>query len=169
VRVDRPPAIAFNRAMSDAPQDWLKQAFSLMEQTPFLAGLKGELLEVSAARARARVPYGPHLIGDPDTGVVHGGVVSGLLDHTSGMSVMGRLRQPIPIATLDLRIDYMKPAIPGETIMAEARCLKITHEIAFVRGVAFHGDPEDPIAICTATFMLIRGGPQPPIYPARSG
>jgi uncharacterized protein (TIGR00369 family) len=155
--------------MSDAPQDWLKQAFSLMEQTPYLAGLKGELLEVSAERARARVPYGPHLIGDPDTGVVHGGVVSGLLDHTSGMSVMGRLRQPIPIATLDLRIDYMKPATPGEAILAEARCLKITHEIAFVRGVAFHNDPEDPIAICTATFMLIRGGSQPLIYKAQSG
>jgi uncharacterized protein (TIGR00369 family) len=155
--------------MSDAPQDWLKQAFSLMEQTPYLAGLTGELLEVSAERARARVPYGPHLIGDPDTGVVHGGVVSGLLDHTSGMSVMGRLREPIPIATLDLRIDYMKPATPGETIIAEARCLKITHEIAFVRGVAFHSDPDDPIAICTATFILIRGGASPVIYATRSG
>jgi len=154
--------------MSDAPQNWLEQAFSLMEQTPYLAGLKGELLEVSAERARARVPYGPHLIGDPDTGVVHGGVVSGLLDHTSGMAVMGRLRAPVPIATLDLRIDYMKPAVPGEAIIAEARCLKITHEIAFVRGVAFHRDPDDAIALCTAAFMLIRVGSPPLIHPARS-
>jgi len=146
--------------MSDAPQNWLDQAAHLMQQTPYLAGLKGELLEVSAERARTRVPYGAHLIGDPDTGVVHGGVVSGLLDHTSGMAVMGKLRAPMPIATLDLRIDYMKPATPGEAIIAEARCLKITHEIAFVRGAAFHGDADDPIAICTATFMLI--------HPARS-
>jgi uncharacterized protein (TIGR00369 family) len=153
--------------MSDAPQNWLDLAGSMMEQTPYLVGLKGEMLEVSAERARTRVPYGAHLVGDPDTGIVHGGVVSGLLDHTSGMAVMGRLREPIPIATLDLRIDYMKPATPGETIMAEARCLKITHEIAFVRGVAFHSDPEDPIAICTATFMLIRGAL--PGYAARSG
>lgn len=126
--------------------------------TPYLAGIGGEMLELSAARARARLPYGPHLVGDPETGVVHGGVVTGLLDHTSGMAVMGRLRMPMPIATLDLRIDYMKPARPGEAITAEATCLKVTREIAFVRGLAFHKDADDAIALCTGTFILIRMG-----------
>ncbi|HEX3673200.1 MAG TPA: PaaI family thioesterase [Rhizomicrobium sp.] len=129
--------------------------------TPYLAGIGGEMLEISDVRALARVPYGPLLIGDPATGVVHGGVVTGLLDHTSGMAVFGKLRNPMPIATLDLRIDYMKPATPGEAITAEARCLKVTHEIAFVRGIAFHTDPEDPIALSTGTFILIRGGVSP--------
>jgi uncharacterized protein (TIGR00369 family) len=131
---------------------------SMANLTPYLAGIGGEMLELSAARARARLPYAAHLVGDPETGVVHGGVVTGLLDHTSGMAVMGKLRSPMPIATLDLRIDYMKPARPGETIIAEATCLKITREIAFVRGVAFHGDPEDAIALCTGTFIIIRTG-----------
>ncbi len=125
--------------------------------TPYLAGIGGEMLEISAERALARVPYAPHLIGDPATGVVHGGVVTGLLDHTSGMAVFGKLRSPMPIATLDLRIDYMKPATPGAAIFAEARCLKVTHEIAFVRGAAFHDDASDPFALCTGTFILIRG------------
>jgi uncharacterized protein (TIGR00369 family) len=138
--------------------DWLDHAARMMGQTPFLAGLGGEMLEVSAARARTRVPYGPHLVGDPATGVVHGGVITGLLDHTGGMAVMGVLREPVPIATLDLRIDYMKPATPGLAILAEVRCLKVTHEIAFVRGAAFHTDADDAIALCTGAFMLIRGG-----------
>jgi acyl-coenzyme A thioesterase PaaI-like protein len=55
----------------------------------------------------------------------------------------------------------MKPATPGQAIIAEARCLKVTHEIAFVRGAAFHADPDDAIALCTATFILIRGGVSP--------
>jgi uncharacterized protein (TIGR00369 family) len=131
---------------------------SMANLTPYLAGIGGELVELTAARARARLPYGPHLVGDPETGMVHGGVVTGLLDHTSGMAVMGKLHTPLPIATLDLRIDYMKPARPGETIMAEATCLKVTREIAFVRGVAFHDDPEDAIALCTGTFIIIRAG-----------
>ncbi len=144
---------------SDAPPEWLKHASRLMGQTPFLASIDGEILEVGHKRALTRVPYGPKLIGDPDTGVVHGGVITGLLDHTSGMAVMGVLREPMPIATLDLRIDYMKPAIPGEDIIAECHCLKVGHDVAFVRGAAYQKDARDPVAICTGTFMLMRGQP----------
>ncbi len=59
-----------------------------------------------------------------------------------------------PIATLDLRIDYMKPATPGKDLLARAECYKLTRNVAFVRGVAYHDDPSDPIATSVATFML---------------
>jgi acyl-coenzyme A thioesterase PaaI-like protein len=58
------------------------------------------------------------------------------------------------IATLDLRIDYMKPATPERDIFAYAECFKVTKNIAFVRGLAYHTDRNDPIATCAATFML---------------
>jgi uncharacterized protein (TIGR00369 family) len=145
--------------------EWLDQAGRMMSLTPYLAGIGGEVVSLTAEAARVRVPYAAHLVGDPQTGVVHGGVVTGLLDHTCGMAVFGRLREPIPIATLDLRIDYMKPATPGLAIIAEARCLRVTHEVAFVRGVAFHNDPEDAIALSTGTFILIRGGVPPAARP----
>ncbi|HUJ03543.1 MAG TPA: PaaI family thioesterase [Rhizomicrobium sp.] len=148
---------------STAP--WLGQAFKLMGQTPFLASLGGELVEIGRERALTRVPYSLKLVGDPDTGVVHGGVITGLLDHTSGMAVMGVLREPMPIATLDLRIDYMKPAVPGEDIVAECHCLKVGHDVAFVRGAAYQSDASNPVAICTGTFMLMRG--QPAMIPPR--
>jgi len=141
------------------PTDWLKIATRMMGQTPFLASLDGEVVEVGPRGAKSRVPYSSKLVGDPDTGVVHGGVITGLLDHTSGMAVMGVLREPMPIATLDLRIDYMKPAVPGEDIIAECHCLKVGHDVAFVRGSAYQADAKDPVAICTGTFMLMRGQP----------
>ncbi len=147
--------------MSETPQQhWTEMARKHMNLTPFLAGIAGEITEVGLV-ARARVPYGPDIIGDPDTGIVHGGVITALLDHTCGIAVMGRLTEPLPIATLDLRIDYMKPAKPGEAIIAECECVKVTHEIAFVRGSAHQGDPADPIALCTAAFALVRGGSLP--------
>jgi acyl-coenzyme A thioesterase PaaI-like protein len=59
------------------------------------------------------------------------------------------------MATLDLRIDYMKPATPREDILIESECLKITREIAFARGRAFHTSLEEPIAVATGTFMLM--------------
>jgi uncharacterized protein (TIGR00369 family) len=141
--------------------DWTNRLRTLaahMGQTAYIAGLKGEVLELSPQKARLRIPYGPDLVGDPDTGVVHGGVITGMLDHTCGMAVTGALKSPMPIATLDLRIDYMKPATPGEDLFAEAECVKVGHEIAFVRGLAHQGSAEAPIALCTGAFMLIRSG-----------
>ncbi len=84
--------------------------------------------------------------------MIHGGVITTLLDHIGGAAVMASLVAPLPIATLDLRIDYMKPAAPQADIFVEARCVKVTHEIAFVRGSAYQGDADDPIALCTATL-----------------
>jgi len=145
--------------MSDSVEDWKILAFRGMGLTPYVAGLKGEALELKDGLARMKLPYGPHLVGDPDTGVVHGGVVTGMLDHTSGMAVMAALREPIAIATLDLRIDYMKPAAPDADLFFEARCLKVTHRIAFARGVAYQTGVDDPVAISTATFMLLHDKP----------
>lgn len=153
--------------MQEPLPDWLKFAQAHMHQTPFFAHLKGEVVGFGRGVARMRVPYGSHLVGNPDTGVVHGGVITALLDHTSGAAVMTALKEPMAIATLDLRIDYMKPAVPGEAITAKVKCLKVTHEVAFVRGSAYQSAPDDPIAICTGAFMLMRGTP-PPMMQTRS-
>jgi uncharacterized protein (TIGR00369 family) len=142
--------------MSETEPPWLALVASLMGKTPFTAGLGVEIVRLERGEAKTRLPFGPDLVGDPDSGVVHGGVVTGLLDHTCGMAVVSALRSPLPIATLDLRIDYMKPAAPGQAIVAEASCLKVTHEIAFVRGSAYQDDAGAPIALCTGAFMLMR-------------
>lgn len=143
--------------MTETMPPWLEMAKGHMNQTSFFAHLKGEVVGFGPGRATMRVPYGPHLVGNPETGVVHGGVITALLDHTSGAAVMAALKEPMAIATLDLRIDYMKPATPGEAITAEVTCLKVTREVAFVRGAAYHTSPDDPVAICTGAFMLMRG------------
>jgi uncharacterized protein (TIGR00369 family) len=109
-----------------------------------------------------RVPYAEHLVGDPDTGVVHGGVLTALLDNACGMAVRpaDAADEPVSMATLDLRIDYMGPAEPHLDIFAEAVCFKRTRHIAFVRATAYQRSPEEPVATCVASFMLgTRGGP----------
>ena len=101
------------------------------------------------------LPYNTEHVGDPDTGVVHGGAITALLDNAAGFAVRvpSDEAEPPAIATLDLRIDYMGPATPGRDVIARAVCFKRTRSIAFVRAVAYHDDPDDPIATCTATFM----------------
>lgn len=112
------------------------------------------LLEASGGTALCRVPYDEKLIGNPETGVIHGGVITSLLDNTCGIAVGVKTKLVGAIATLDLRIDYMKPATPKQDILAFADCYRVSRNIAFVRGLAYHTDKDDPIATCTAAFML---------------
>ncbi len=93
---------------------------------------------------------------DPDTGVVHGGAVTALLDNAAGLVARPKNmpRETAAIATLDLRIDYLSAAQPKQAIVAHAQCYKRTRNVAFVRATAYQQDPADPIASCTATFML---------------
>jgi uncharacterized protein (TIGR00369 family) len=157
-QIDSAPAPAIDKRMDEIPANWKDYARKMLGQAPYFATLGAQMLDVGECAVQARMPYAPHLVGDPDTGVIHGGVITTLLDHIGGAAVMGALKSPMPIATLDLRIDYMKPAAPKLDIIAEAECLKVTHEIAFVRGLAHQGDAADPIALCTTTDMLIRAG-----------
>jgi uncharacterized protein (TIGR00369 family) len=108
--------------------------------------------------ATLRLPYDARLVGNPDTGVLHGGVVTTLMDASAGMAVFMKLMKPTRIATLDLRIDYLRPATPGKDVFARCECYKVTRQVAFVRGVAFNDDPGDPIASAAGTFMIFREG-----------
>ncbi len=101
------------------------------------------------------LPYDEKLVGNPDTGTLHGGAITALLDGCSGAAVFAALTDLVPIATLDLRIDYLRPADPGKAVFAKATCYKMTRNVAFTRAVAYHDDPEaDAIAHSVGTFML---------------
>lgn len=105
-------------------------------------------------RVRIRVPWREDLVGDPDTGVLSGGLVTTLLDHVGGLAVWVALGRFESIATLDLRVDYMRAAEPGRPLVAEARCYRLTHSIAFVRAWAFEDRPDDPVAAAQSAYVL---------------
>ncbi|MCB9681176.1 MAG: hotdog fold thioesterase [Alphaproteobacteria bacterium] len=102
-----------------------------------------------------RLPYAPHLVGNPHTGVIHGGVITALIDATCGAAVFMALHQPVPVATLDLRIDYLRAARAGLDVLAHAHCYKVTSNVAFVRCEAYHAEEPDAfIATGAGAFMV---------------
>ena len=114
-------------------------------------------LKVVAVRrgfASMRLDWREELVGNPETGVLAGGPLTAMLDGCCGMSVATMLTEPAPFATLDLRIDYVRPAAPGQAVIAEAECYRITRSVAFTRAFAHQGDAKDPVAAAAGTFML---------------
>ncbi len=103
------------------------------------------------------LPYSPDLVGDPETGIIASGPVATLMDMATSLSVWMRRGTFRPHATLDLRIDFLRAATPGRTVIGRGECYRLTRSVAFVRGQAHDGDSADPIAHVAGTFMLMEG------------
>ncbi len=128
----------------------------LMAALPHAADIGIRLHHATDGQAVLSAPWASKLVGDPETGVMHGGVVTVLLDTSCGTAVMSVRSKIRSTATLDLRIDYMRPATTGRRIYCHAECYRMTRSIGFTRAVAFHEKPEDPVATASGAFMLDR-------------
>jgi uncharacterized protein (TIGR00369 family) len=103
------------------------------------------------------LPYREDMIGDPASGVLASGPILALMDMATAISVWLKAGAFRNQATLDLRIDYLRPARPGQTVIGRGECYRLTRSIAFVRGQAHDGDPADPLANVAGTFMATEG------------
>lgn len=149
--------------MTNASNPELTTMLRARAGTAFIEALGGEFVEASPGKVLMRLPYSRKLVGNPDTGVLHGGAITAMLDQACGMSVGTQLgvivtdeslRNSTSYATLDLRIDYMKAARPDADVFVIGECVKVTRQIVFARGRAYQDSPDDPIAAATATFMM---------------
>src|SRR6056297_1206753 len=129
-------------------------ARQFIELIPHARALGMQIMEIADGMAEISMPYDERFIGDPKTGVIHGGAVSALMDTCGGAAVMSHPQGAVSTATIDLRIDYMRAARPGDAIVAEATCHHVTRNVAFVRAVARDGASaqEGPVATATGAF-----------------
>lgn len=132
----------------------LEIARQFFEALPHSKALGMTLTEMGEGTAVICMPYDEKLVGDPETGVLHGGAVSALMDTCCGAAVMGHPASPGGTATIDLRIDYMRAAKPGDAITARAECYHVTRTVAFVRATATDSDPDNPVAAATGAFTV---------------
>ena len=127
---------------------------ALVEGTPHARELGMKFVAIDKGLATLSLPYNVELIGDPRSRVIAGGAVTTVLDQACGLAAIAGFDGFAQLATLSLRIDYQRSAVPGETIIAEAVCYKTTRHVAFIRATAHDGDADDPIATAQAAFML---------------
>lgn len=134
--------------------DKTKLARQFIEAIPHAKALGMSLDEIGEGEAVISLPYAPHIVGDPKTGVIHGGAVSAVMDTCCGAAVMSHPSAPGGTATIDLRIDYMRAATPGQTIVTRATCYHVTRSVAFVRATACDDDADRPVATASGSFTV---------------
>ena len=121
---------------------------------PHMAALGLTFDGVQDGRVRLRAPWREDLVGDPASGVLASGPILTMMDMATSAAIWIKRGQFVPQATLDLRVDYLRPASPGKTVFGRGECYRITRTIGFVRGQAHDGDPADPLAHVAGTFMF---------------
>lgn len=119
----------------------------------FNRALNIELLHVESEPIEARVAYRPEFLGDAAAGLWHTSVATALADSACGLAVFLALPGFEAIATLDLRMDYLRPAVAGQDLHVAAECHHITRSVAFARATLYQADRDRPTALCTAAFM----------------
>lgn len=142
------------RDKTGLPTDKKSFARDFMRRIPHSRELGMEISDMGDGTAEITMAYDKRFVGDPKSGVIHGGAVSALMDTCCGTAVISHPEVPGPTATIDLRIEYMRAATPGQIVTARAECYHVTRSVAFVRATTFDEDFTRPVATATGTFTV---------------
>ncbi len=90
------------------------------------------------------------------SGVFHGGVIAGLIDHAAGGAVTTALPAGQIAVTIDLHVNFLSPA-DGERIVATAKAVQVgkTVSVARVEVVTVKGSEERQCALGTVTLRAV--------------
>jgi uncharacterized protein (TIGR00369 family) len=126
----------------------------MVNHTPHAAHLGIRVVETGPGFSVCALPFREELIGDPRRRVIFGGAITTLIDHASGLAVACAVEELTAIATIDLRVDYLRAAEPDLELYARSDCYRLARNVAFIRAVAWERTPDDPFASALGTFML---------------
>ncbi|WP_445158161.1 PaaI family thioesterase [Halomonas sp. E14] len=150
-----------NAGEGHSPEAWRQALSRFVTIIPHTRELGLEVLSVAPPEVRMRLPWRDELLGDTTRGLVHGGVLTMLLDTVCGSAVLCGLPAPEVCPTLDLRIDHYRPALAGRPLLAGARVLRVTESVVFTEGTVWQ-EPERPIARGIGNFVRLDAHSTPP-------
>lgn len=145
---------------AEAGDALLRKVFE--ENVPFnrVLGLKVESLDADAPKLRFDMR--PDLIGNPRKQILHGGVISAVLDVAAGFAIhLAVIRQQTEeqrekhfpsIGTIDLRVDYLRPG-RGHYFIATGRVVRLGNRVA-VAHMELVNDAGELIATGGAAYMV---------------
>ena len=140
----------------DAPDKRLAGMFDRVPKNGHNSALGIGILGYGKGWTECFVDWREDLVADTDTDIMASGPIISLMDVACGTAVWSAIDDIESNVTLDLRIDYLRPARPGHRVIGRCECYHITGRIAFVRGTAHDGDPDRPVAHVAGSFVYTR-------------
>jgi len=94
------------------------------------------------------------MISNPTARITHGGVLAALIDAAADFAIAAKIGRPVP--TVDLRIDYHRPAAPGD-LRARATIVRLGSTMAVAEAEIFDADGR-MVASGRGTYFTGDGG-----------
>jgi len=135
---------------ADSRRSWVN---AFITGIPYAAASGMTPTDIGEGRASLLLPARDTWTGDAERGLIHPGCLSVLADTACGVAVGTALEQLEPFATLDLRMDYLRPALANTDLVCTAHCHRLSRSVAFVRGELTQPGQSEPVAMVSATFM----------------
>jgi uncharacterized protein (TIGR00369 family) len=133
-----------------------KAFMTFVSQVGHSGALDIAYLDHGADWVELELPYHRKLVGVTKSGIIASGPIISLMDMATSLAIWVKLDRFRHQATLDMRVDYLRPATPGKAIIGRGECYAVTKSVGFVRGLAHDGNEQDPVAHVAATFMFTR-------------
>ena len=145
-------------ADKEVPYTRMQACQRFLETVTHSMNLGLEMVEVHEDRALVRMPWQEKLVGNPDTGVIHGGAVFALMDQAGGLANACVLYPNFEMTpTIDMRVDHLRAPESGETVTCDARCYRVSQHVLFVRmTVSGEHHPDELLATGLATYMRMK-------------
>ena len=99
------------------------------------------------------MPFADHLIGNPMLPALHGGTTAAMMELTAAAQVALRFPRPNAPRPINVSVAYLRSGRPVDTF-ARARINRAGARTANVHVEAWQDDPQAPIAMLTAHFLL---------------
>ena len=127
-------------------------------RSPFSAFIGTEMEELREGYARVSLTL-ERRHTNPN-GVMHGGVITTMMDSALGAALSalrGEAARRDPHATVEMNASFLSGARPGDRIVVEARVLRLGRRVAFGEAEARRDDGE-VVAKGRMTFVILEGG-----------
>lgn len=138
--------------MSEAPiRQFIETGF------PFHAQLGVKVDVIEPELVRLFIPFKPELIGHAKRAMIHGGVISSLVDICAGFAVWTRCKPEDHVSTITMSVDYLRPAPAGD-VYAEARVRLVGNRVGNARVEVWIGDNRaETVAEGRGVYNIKRG------------
>ncbi len=136
-----------------APDD-IEVEVSLESRSPFGQALGIYYIGFSKNKFFSGMVQKDRLLGNKKYGILHGGAITTMIDETSGLACRLVSNPDSITATIDLRVDYMRPANRDEDLFCVGECYRMTKRVCFTRAIVYQNNLDRPVAHGVGSFMI---------------